>query len=410
MSENRENEARHRSKVRSKTRSNAKSKVRSKARSGVRSSARSDAKVEARSDAGSPTRSKTRSRERAKARARKRLINRAVIALGIIIGVALLVMLTAVIVFQYYFSKTNYISDEYILLDDSLEEETLSADQQLEFESIEEQRQGLEVTLGDGDVYNILLIGLDLRAGETWNGNSDSMILVSINMETEQIILTSFMRDLYAVISGVESPQKLNYAHAKGGGPLLVQTIEEMYMIDIDNYASVSFYDMIEIIDSLGGVDLEITDEEASVANQYYIPYLAAETGVNASDYMLTGGYVHLNGLQAVAYARIRYTDGADYARTERQRKILSLMFEKMKELSVTELASFLNTALPCITHNIDDSTLQTLLLAAYGYLDYELVTNRVPYDGYYYTWNGMLVPDFEYTISMLHSIIYGTD
>jgi anionic cell wall polymer biosynthesis LytR-Cps2A-Psr (LCP) family protein len=108
-----------------------------------------------------------------------------------------------------------------------------------------------------------------------------------------------------------------------------------------------------------------------------------------------------------VAFSRIRYTEGSDYARTERQRRVLSLMFAKLQTLSLSELNAFLNVALPCVTHNIDEATMATLIASAPGYLSYTLVTNRVPYDGYYYEWNEMLVPDFEYTINMLHSQIY---
>lgn len=351
---------------------------------------------------------------------KRKVWNAVAILVGVALCLCLIIGLTVWLVFQYYYNKTVYLPDEDVTqygqyvgrAEDDIppdEDETLSVDLQLEYESIELQRQQLEniEIPGGGYVYNILLIGLDLRAGETWNGNSDSMILASINQETKEITLTSFMRDLYAIIPGVDGPKKLNYAHAKGGGPLLVQTIEELYKIDIDNYATVNFYDMITIIDSIGGLDIDVTDEEAAVANKEYVPYLARETGVQAADYQLTGGHVHLNGLQAVAFSRIRYTEGSDYARTERQRRVLSLIFEKLKGLNVVELGAFMDTALPCITHNIDEATMATLLASAPGYLGYTLVTNRVPFDGYYYVWNEMLVPDFEYTINMLHSQIY---
>jgi LCP family protein required for cell wall assembly len=347
----------------------------------------------------------------------KKIWNVLIIVLGVLLCVCMVGGLAVWLIFQHYYDKMDYVPDDQVTQyvgrnEDDMpqdEDETLSVELKLEFESIEEARQqvtDIEIP-GGGYVYNILLIGLDLREGETWNGNSDSMILASINQETKEITLTSFMRDLYSIIPGVDGPKKLNYAHAKGGGPLLVQTIEELYKIDIDNYATVNFYDMIKIIDALGGLDIDVTDEEAAVANQYYVPYLAKETGVDAADYQLTGGTVHLNGLQAVAFSRIRYTEGSDYARTERQRKVLSLMFDKVGKLSLSELNAFLDVALPCVTHNIDEATMATLLASAPGYLSYTLVTNRVPYDGYFYEWNEMLVPDFEYTINMLHSQIY---
>lgn len=341
----------------------------------------------------------------------------AAILVGGVLCVCLIMGLAVWMLFQYYYGKTEYLPDDqvpqYVGRDDEDtmpdENQTLSVELQVEFESIEDQRQQLQniEIPGGGYVYNILLIGLDLRAGENWNGNSDSMILASINRETKEITLTSFMRDLYSIVPGVEGPKKLNYAHAKGGGPLLVQTIEELYRIDIDNYATVNFYDMIKIIDALGGLDIDVTDQEAAVANKYYVPYLARETGVSAADYQLTGGHVHLNGLQTVAFSRIRYTEGSDYARTERQRRVLGLMFDKLKKLSLSELDAFMNVALPCITHNVDEATMATLLTSAPGYLGYTLVTNRVPYDGHFYEWNEMLVPDFEYTVNMLHSQIY---
>lgn len=335
------------------------------------------------------------------------------IAVLCVVAVVAVLALLIYAVFHYLYKMTDYITDvdvtQYKEEDiTTLADETLSVELQLEYESIEQQRESIDIEVpGGGYVYNILLIGLDLRSGETWNGNSDSMILLSINYNEKKIVMTSFMRDLYATISGVSSPHKLNYAHALGGGPLLVSTIENMYKIDINNYATVNFYDMISIIDSIGGIDIDVTEEEASVANEYYVPYLAKETGVTASDYYLTSGYVHLNGLQTVAFSRIRYTSGSDYARTERQRRVLSIIFEELKTLSMTELSDFMNAALPCITHNIDESTLATLLASAYGYLDYSLETSRVPYDDHYTIWNELLVPDFEYTIQMLHSQIY---
>jgi LCP family protein required for cell wall assembly len=352
------------------------------------------------------------------AKKKRNLWNILVVVLAVLLCLCLIGGVGVWLLFQHYYNKMSYVPDDQVTQytgeheDDQLDDDedvTLSVDLQLEFESIEEQRQQLsEIQVpGDSGIYNILLIGLDLRQGSTWNGNSDSMILASINQNTKEITLISFMRDLYTIIDGVDGPKKLNYAHAKGGGPLLVQTIEELYKINIDNYATVNFYDMIKIVDALGGLDIEVTDEEAAVANQYYVPYLASETGVNAADYQLSGGTVHLNGLQTVAFSRIRYTAGYDYARTERQRRVLSTMFTKLGTLSLTDLNAFLNVALPCVTHNIDETTMATLLASVPGYLSYSMSTSRVPYDDHYTSWNSMLLPDFEYTINRLHSEIY---
>lgn len=257
-----------------------------------------------------------------------------------------------------------------------------------------------------GDVYNLLLIGVDLRAGQNWNGNSDTMILVSVNSRTKKIYMTSFMRDLYANIPGVGA-YKLNRSYALGGGPLLVQTIEENYRIKIDNYAWVDFYSLINIIDSIGGINMDVSAEEASVANNY-ISEMCRGVGLDPASYYISGGgTIHLNGMQAVAYARIRYVGNADFGRTERQRKVLAQIFATLQTKSVSEVNAFLNAALPNVTHNISADRVTSLILNAPAYLGYTLESQRVPFDGTYSYVGEMLLPDFEYTINVLKSTIY---
>ncbi len=294
----------------------------------------------------------------------------------------------------------NLSDDELASLDESVSADVSAADEA-------QSSVAAEVPVASsGDVYNLLLVGVDLRAGATWNGNSDSMILVSINSAKKTIYLTSFMRDLYANIPGVGT-YKLNHAFAVGGGPLLIQTIEDNYRISIDNYARVDFYSMIDIIDCLGGLDIDVSTDEAAVANNY-IKEMCTGIGLDPSSYYITGGgTLHLNGMQTVAYARIRYVGNADFGRTQRQRDVLTKMFEKLKTMSLTDVDSFLNSVLPYVTHNIPTETVTNLILNVSSYLNYDIVSQRVPYDGYY-TYSGeMLVPDFEYTINMLHSTIY---
>ena len=155
------------------------------------------------------------------------------------------------------------------------------------------------------DTYNILLIGVD-RRDESWVGNSDVMLLVTVNPQKEKIYLTSFMRDLYADIPGI-GVQKLNAACANGGAELCVQTIEENYQVQIDNYAMVDFNSMAEIVDSIGGVDIEISEAEMeyinnNIANQYSL------AGKDDPVYLDHAGEVWLNGYQAVVYSRNRST------------------------------------------------------------------------------------------------------
>lgn len=260
-------------------------------------------------------------------------------------------------------------------------------------------------TTQKNDVYNILFIGADTRAGSS-EGNADVIILISVNRTKGAISMISFMRDLYANIPGY-GYDKINHAYRYGGAPLLVQTLEENYGVTVDNYALVDFYAMADIVDALGGLTLTLSADEVSVANTY-IKQMCSGAGLVADDNYIQGsGTLQLNGIQTVAYCRIRYVGNYDFERTERHRKVLTAMFNKLKTMNISEINSFLNVALPYVTHNVSSATLIGLIADVPSYLGYELKSYRVPFDGYY-TYSGTIkVPDFAYTISMLNSIIY---
>ncbi|MGN0298062.1 MAG: LCP family protein [Lachnospiraceae bacterium] len=331
---------------------------------------------------------------------------------GILIALLILILLCILGVYlliQHYYSKSNFISDDevsmYMTKDDEedneeetngdkakdeTEEATLSSEE--ESKLISEQEAIDIADVPTEGVYNILLIGTD-RRDSSWWGNSDSMILMSINYNTKKITLVSFMRDLYANIENV-GVRKLNNAYARGGGPLLCSTITANYGVHIDNYASVDFVSMASIIDILGGVDVDMYQAEVDYLNQ-------------GTNWNLFAGVNHLNGEQAVAYARIRYVGYYDYERTERQRKILGLIFEKAKTMNVFSLNEIANSVLPYITHNIEQVQLLELMTQLPNIVSFEMVTDRVPYDGLYTNMGEILVPDFEATISRLRSTLY---
>lgn len=243
--------------------------------------------------------------------------------------------------------------------------------------------------------YNILLIGTDQR-DESWNGNSDVMIVATLRRDTQEIILTSFMRDLYADIPGY-GVHKLNYAYAAGGAGTLMETLEDNYELDIDNYAVVDFGDMADIVDLVGGVEITVSDEEVSALNGYLTSMDAEE------DYLACSGTLLLNGNQAVAYMRIRFVGNNDYERTQRQRDVLKEIFASMHGAPVrtlTELAVKLFTG---IENDISPLEMLELMAIVPGLGDYELRENRVPYDDLYTSQDEMLVPDFEATIKRLH-------
>ena len=321
-------------------------------------------------------------------------------------------------------SSTNFVADEdvkTVQVEELPEEakETVSAEEkkgrvldESELNEIHQQMNQLSDvdTVEDEDVYNLLLVGVD-RRDKTWNGNSDSMMLVSINHTAKRVSVVSLMRDTYVDIPGY-GYNKLNAAYALGGGPLLTETITDTYKVDVSRYAAVDFENMIQIIDALGGIDLEMTDAEVEVANGYMLD-MCNTLGLNGYDYVLPGGGVyHCNGVQAVAYARNRFVGNSDYARTERQRYVISQIIEEVKRMDVAQLTQFVKDVLPLVTHNVEETEIWDLVTKAPEILQYKFVQDRIPYDNMYdviyVDSQDMLVPQWETTIEKLHNTIYG--
>ena len=244
----------------------------------------------------------------------------------------------------------------------------------------------------DRDIYNLLLIGVD-RRDKSWNGNSDAMILISVNRGTKKVTMMSFMRDLYAEIEG-HGTGKLNSACAIGGPELLVSTLKSNYDVDIDNYACTDFASMSELIDELGGVEIEVTDAEAEYANGL-IWDMAGLIGVDPEPHYFSGaGYYNCDGLQTVAYARIRFVGNNDYQRTQRQRDIIEQLVRKASSMDAAELTVFMSKAFDLVNHDLSNAEILALAARLQEILSYEIVESRVPYDGMYHSQNEILVPE----------------
>ena len=236
-------------------------------------------------------------------------------------------------------------------------------------------------------VYNVLLIGQD-NYRDDGSTHSDAMILVSINEHTEEIVLTSLMRDSWVHIPGYGA-ERLNEAINQGGPELLMETIEMNFGVRVDNYVMIDFFAFIDVVDALGGVEIEITEEELPVLNNPYLAHINYMLGrPKQQDWLETSGINHLNGAQALAYARIRYLEGADFARTERQRKVLDSIFEGVRNCSLGEMKTLLDAVLPYVTTDVSSERLLSLVMDFVAqYRDYEMVQYRVPYDGSYSGW-----------------------
>ena len=257
------------------------------------------------------------------------------------------------------------------------------------------------------NTYNILLVGAD-RRDESWNGNSDTMVLVTANYDTQQIYLTSFMRDLYADVPG-HGVHKLNYAYAVGGASKLMETLETNYNVRIDNYISVDFVQMAKLVDLLGGVDLYVQEAEIPHINKG-ASWMQEKYGIGGDTAGLyTEGYQHLNGVQTVSFCRIRYVGNNDYERTERQRRVLIALREKTDALSLAELETVVLRILEMTDNDVGPISTVKVLRVVKDARNWEQIENRVPYDGMFTSQNEILTPtDMGATISKLRSLIYG--
>jgi LCP family protein required for cell wall assembly len=199
--------------------------------------------------------------------------------------------------------------------------------------------------LPDGDeqgdhIVNIMIVGQDARPGEPPQ-RSDSMILMTFNKASGEITLTSFLRDQYVQIPGF-GKTKLCHAYSYGGMPLLNQTLYNHYGIEVDGNVTLSFEGFAEIIDLLGGVDIELTQEEATALNQLE----------SKQNWGLKAGMQRLTGKQALRYSRLRHID-SDLQRTERQRKVIMSVIAAYKNCTLTEMTYILEKTMPMITTNI---------------------------------------------------------
>lgn len=351
---------------------------------------------------------------------KKKMSKKKKLATALLILLALLVIIAGAVyaVGHHYYSKTNYMTDEEVAEQLAAQRAAQEEAEAEEEEEIDPELQAIQANLeqfastepitSDGNVYNVVLVGLDTTT-EDFIGNSDSMILISINYRLEQISMISLMRDTYVDIPGV-GYRKLNASYPNGAGPLLCETITENYKVQVDRYVTVDFGNMIDIIDAIGTIEITFTEKEAENANKS-IRQQCRILGLDKDDYLIPGeGTYECNGMQAVAYARIRKVGNADYQRTERQREVLMKLLDKVKTMSLEDIDRLANELLPMLTHNIPESEFWGLLAKAPELLGYTITQDRIPYDGLFQSVNGNLVPQWDETIRKLKITLYGVD
>ncbi|MBO5248754.1 MAG: LCP family protein [Clostridia bacterium] len=263
---------------------------------------------------------------------------------------------------------------------------------------------GLTVISDTGSVFNILLIGTDARiSGQPCR--SDTMMLVSINRQSKKIVACSLLRDILVPIDGY-GEHRLNSAYSFGGTSLLLKTLRDSLNIDISSYISVDFSSFAKIIDILGGVEVAVSSEEARVMNE-----MCKQSDSGISKIPLKDGTYHLNGIQALSYARDRSSPDGDFDRTKRQRNLISSVIKKIKKATPLELLNLLPVILQNVNTNLSESQFKAIISELSEYLNYDSVFTAIPQQGTFsfITLRGMSVidVDFEANIRYLSEVIY---
>lgn len=213
---------------------------------------------------------------------------------------------------------------------------------------------------------NIALFGVDARDGELGKGTrSDSIIIASINLDTQEVKLISVFRDTYMNL-GNDTYNKCNAAYAQGGPEQAINMLNTNLDLDITDYVTVGFGGLIDSVDALGGIEMDVTSAEISHLNNYQLS-MADEMGVDYIPIENSGKQL-LNGMQATAYCRIRYTKGDDFRRAERQRDVLTAMVDKAKTSSVSDLTDMVTAILPEVQTSLSVNELVSILGSVAGY------------------------------------------
>lgn len=272
----------------------------------------------------------------------------------------------------------------------------------------EEVRKNSEVDLGDG-YTNIAIFGVDSRDGNLGKGNrTDCIIVASLNNETKEIKMVSVYRDTLLDLSE-GTYQKCNAAYSYGGPITAINMLNMNLDLDIEDYVTVDFGAIADAIDLLGGVEIDVKEEEVQYINKY-IPETANSAGKDAN--LLEGpGTQLLDGTQATTYARIRSTAGGDFTRTERQRLVVEKMFEKALKADLGTINDIINAVFPQVSTSF---TLQEILGYAAAYSEYTLGDNMgFPVDKSTDTLSGLgsiVIPeDLASNVTKLHEFLFGT-
>lgn len=345
-----------------------------------------------------------------------------------IVAIVLVVVLAlGLVAYGYFHSKyrlMNISDGKFAGTEVSAEGDSQDELENEELQSREiEEKQAIEATgeiEEDKAVFNVLLIGTDDRTTQfNDNARGDTCILLSINRETNQVHLVSFERAIGVKIPSGEYEGQwdwLTHMFWYGGPYLMTRQIRENFKVDVTKYIRVNIRTFMELVDSVGGVDIDMTEAECNNINHPEGTFTAGNIkGMHVENEVqqdLVPGINHLNGATAMCYARLRAIDD-DWHRVERQRKVILAAVENLKKLSVTELDKLLNNVLPLVQTNLTEGDIASLIPEAATFVNMDYDTTTFPLKHTYGLMDGMcgrkvLALDFETNAEELQNFLYG--
>lgn len=345
-----------------------------------------------------------------------------------IVAIVLVVVLAlGLVAYGYFHSKyrlMNISDGKFAGTEVSAEGDSQDELENEELQSREiEEKQAIEATgeiEEDKAVFNILLIGTDDRTTKfNDNARGDTCILLSINRETNQVHLVSFERAIGVKIPSGEYEGQwdwLTHMFWYGGPYLMTRQIRENFKVDVTKYIRVNIRTFMELVDSVGGVDIDMTEAECNNINHPEGTFTAGNIkGMHVEKEVqqdLVPGINHLNGATAMCYARLRAIDD-DWHRVERQRKVILAAVENLEKLSVTELDKLLNNVLPLVQTNLTEGDIASLIPEAATFVNMDYDTTTFPLKHTYGLMDGMcgrkvLALDFETNAEELQNFLYG--
>ena len=340
------------------------------------------------------------------------------------IGLIVLICIIVVLIFlvgvgvYYYNSKLDLINYD----DGSREIDTSTSyavnNDELDIGDLPDAPEDEDGTIEilDGDIYsdsnvtNILLLGTDERTEEfSENARADTIMVLSLNTKEHTMKLVSIERGIGVPIPG-RNDDWITHTFRYGGAALTMQTVRDCFKLDVERYVRINFNFMSKAIDTIGGVDIELTQEEADHLNTSKKNYYESGSDIQT----VTAGWNHMNGDTATAYARIRKID-SDWTRIERQRTVVQAAINQVKNMDILTLNKLADELLPMIQTNLTKSEITSLLLEMPGFISAGAQMEQMTIPTYETCWNSvgvdgrkMIGVDFEANAQILKEFFYG--